>query len=163
MNLSNGTGKMIIQLLVNGENHEMIVRSADTLLTILRQQLGLTGAKSACQNGDCGACMVLINGAPSHACLSLAVENQRKAITTIEGLSDSPVHEAFIDHWAIQCGYCTPGFIVNCHALLMNCPDADESVIEEWLQSNICRCTGYQEIKDAMEMLLRLTITHSEV
>lgn len=155
MNGSNRKEKMITSLLVNGQNEDVVIRSADTLLTILREQLGLTGAKPACQNGDCGACTVLINDEPSHSCLSLAIETTAKSITTIEGLSNSPMQEAFVNHWAIQCGYCTPGFIVNSHALMLNHPNASEAVIEEWLQSNICRCTGYEEIKRAVQSVLK--------
>ncbi|PID14073.1 (2Fe-2S)-binding protein [Sporosarcina sp. P34] len=154
MNRHNGTSKAFIHLHVNGETKEVGVRNADTLLSTLREKLGLTGAKRSCENGDCGACTVLVNGEPSHSCLSLAVEVVNLPITTIEGLLDSPVREAFVDKWAIQCGFCTPGFIVNCHALLTNHPDANEEIVEEWLQSNICRCTGYQEIKEVIHSLL---------
>ena len=151
----NGAARALIHLHVNGETREAVVRSADTLLHTLRQELGLTGAKRACENGDCGACTVLVNGVSTHSCLSLAVEAVNQPITTIEGLTDSPVQKAFVDKWAIQCGYCTPGFIVNCHALLTNHPKAKDEVVEEWLQSNLCRCTGYQEIRDVVNSLLR--------
>ena len=134
----NGATRALIHLHVNGETREAVVRSADTLLHTLRQELGLTGAKRACENGDCGACTVLVNGVSTHSCLSLAVEAVNQPITTIEGLTDSPVQKAFVDKWAIQCGYCTPGFIVNCHALLTNHPKAKDEVVEEWLQSNLC-------------------------
>ena len=151
---TNGTSRALIDLHVNGETHEAVVRSADTLLHTLREQLGLTGVKRACGDGDCGACTVLVNGEPTHSCLSLAIETVNQPITTIEGLKDSPVQKAFVDMWAIQCGFCTPGFILNCHALMTNHPDADDDTIEEWLQSNICRCTGYAEIKDAIKSVL---------
>ena len=151
---TNGTSRALIDLHVNGETQEAVVRSADTLLHTLREQLGLTGAKQSCGDGDCGACTVLINGEPTHSCLSLAIETVDQPITTIEGLTDSPVQKAFVDMWAIQCGFCTPGFILNCHALMTNHPDADDDTIEEWLQSNICRCTGYAEIKDAITTVL---------
>lgn len=151
---TNGTSRALIDLHVNGETQEAVVRSADTLLHTLREQLGLTGAKQSCGDGDCGACTVLINGEPTHSCLSLAIETVNQQITTIEGLKDSPVQKAFVDMWAIQCGFCTPGFILNCHALMTNHPDADDDTIEEWLQSNICRCTGYAEIKDAITTVL---------
>ena len=154
MNKQNTASKAFIHLHVNGETQEVAVRNADTLLSTLREKLGLTGAKQSCENGDCGACTVLINGEPSHSCLSLAVEVVDLPITTIEGLLDSPVREAVVDKWAIQCGFCTPGFIVNGHALLTNHPNAKEEIVEEWLQSNICRCTGYQEIKDAVNSLI---------
>ncbi|PIC64859.1 (2Fe-2S)-binding protein [Sporosarcina sp. P13] len=155
MNIKNKPTKKVIHLHVNGETHEAVVRASDTLLCTLREQLGLTGAKRACEDGDCGACTVLVNGEPTHSCLSLAVEVVNKPITTIEGLLNSPVQSAFVDHWAIQCGFCTPGFIVNCHALITNHPNASEELVEEWLQSNICRCTGYQEIREAVNNLLQ--------
>ncbi|MCG7334465.1 (2Fe-2S)-binding protein [Sporosarcina sp. ACRSM] len=155
MILSHNTSKAIIPLLVNGKNHDVVIRSADTLLHTLRDQLGLTGAKQACENGDCGACTVIVNGEPTHACLSLTIESATESITTIEGLADSPVQQAFVDNWAIQCGYCTPGFVVNCHALMERHPDADDKTIEEWMQSNLCRCTGYHEIKEAIQSVLR--------
>lgn len=162
MNIKNGISKKSIHLHVNGETHEAVARSADTLLYTLREGLGLTGAKRACENGDCGACTVLVNGEPMHSCLSLAAEVVNQPITTIEGLLDSPVAKTFVDKWAIQCGFCTPGFIVNCHALVTAHPDATEKVVEEWLQSNICRCTGYQEIRDAVNTLLQPSDTTNE-
>lgn len=155
MRQTNGVSKKLIHLHVNGETRDAVVRSADTLLHTLREELGLTGAKRACGDGDCGACTVIVDGQPTHACLSLAIEVVDQPITTIEGLVDSPIQQAFIDKWAIQCGYCTPGFIVNCHALVNQHPDAEEEVIEEWLQSNLCRCTGYQEIKEAVQSVLQ--------
>ncbi|MED3563871.1 (2Fe-2S)-binding protein [Bacillus xiapuensis] len=152
--ISNGLEKTVVKLHVNGETHEVMVRSADTLLHTLREQLGLTGAKRACENGDCGACTVLINGQPQHSCLSLTIETINQPIGTIESLLDSPIQKTFIEKWAIQCGYCTPGFILNCHALAQKHPDADDSVIEEWMESNLCRCTGYHEIKEAIKAVL---------
>lgn len=155
MKAINTTSKELIHLHVNGETHHAVVRPADTLLITLREQLGLTGAKRACENGDCGACTVLVNGKPTLSCLSLAVEAVDQQITTVEGLLDSPVAKAFVDNWAIQCGFCTPGFVVNCHALITTHPEANEEVVEEWLQSNICRCTGYEEIREAVQSLLQ--------
>lgn len=154
MIVSNTTKYTVIPLLVNGTSQDVMIRSADTLLCTLREQLGLTGAKQACGTGDCGACTVLIDGKPMQSCLTLTIESLNSGITTIEGLKHSPVRKAFVDNWAIQCGYCTPGFIVNGHALMMEHPDADDKVMEEWLQSNLCRCTGYQEIKDAIQSAL---------
>lgn len=140
-----------IQLNVNGHLKEVFVRNADTLLHTLREKMGLMGAKPGCENGDCGSCTILIDGQPINSCHMLAVEAVGHEVTTIEGLSDTTMQNAFISHWAIQCGYCTPGYILNSYALIQNCPDADDTVIDEWLESNICRCTGYQEIKQAVK------------
>lgn len=147
-------GKSIIELSVNGSKKIVAVRPADTLLYILREQLGLTGAKNGCENGDCDACTVLLDGWPVKACLTLAVEAIGSDITTIEGLMNEPIQQEFIDRFAIQCGYCTPGMIMNSHALINIYPDATCDMIEEWLESNICRCTGYQEICDAVKSAL---------
>lgn len=147
--------KVMVELNVNKEQKETVVRPADTLLNALREGLGLTGAKPGCLNGDCGACTVLVDGRPMKSCLMLAVEAAGKQVITIEGLTDTPIQRAFIDHGAFQCGYCTPGFIVNCHALIQTHPDASDEIIRDWLQSNICRCTGYREIKEAVTSVLR--------
>ncbi len=144
----------LIELTVNGEKRLVMARPADTLLHVLREQLGLTGSKPSCKNGDCGACTVLIDGQPIKSCLMLAVEALGHEITTIEGLKDSPIQRAFIDKFAFQCGYCTSGFIMNCHALSVIHPDAGDETIREWLQSNLCRCTGYEEITEAIKSVL---------
>ncbi|MET3574490.1 (2Fe-2S)-binding protein [Bhargavaea ullalensis] len=151
MNRSIRQSKTVYRLNVNGETKEAMGRPADLLLDTLRTGLGLTGAKKACKNGDCGACTVIVGGDAVHACLMLTAEAEGKPVRTIEGLADSPVQRAFVDHWAIQCGFCTPGFIVKGHSLLEHHPDADDETVEEWLQSNLCRCTGYAEIKDAIQ------------
>ncbi|HLQ70747.1 MAG TPA: (2Fe-2S)-binding protein [Bacillota bacterium] len=148
--------KQQITLHINGNLRDVLVRCADTLLETLRNQLGLVGAKPGCGNGDCGACTVLINNLPINACHILSIEAVGFNITTIEGLKDTKVHEAFINNWAIQCGYCTPGFILNIHALLEQHPDADDATIDVWLDSNICRCTGYQEIKETVKSLMQM-------
>ena len=143
-----------IELKVNGEIRRALVRPADTLLFALRERLGLTGAKPGCKNGDCGACTVLMDGWPIKSCLTLAVEAVGHEITTIEGLNGTPIQKAFVDKFAFQCGYCTSGFIVNCQGLINNHPDASDETINEWLQSNICRCTSYQEITEAIRSVL---------
>ena len=144
-----------INININGERRKLIVRSGDTLLYIIREKLGLTGAKPGCLNGDCGACTVNLEGWPMKSCLMLAVETDGKKITTIEGLENTPIQQAFVENFAFQCGYCTPGFIMNCHSLIKQHPDADDQLIKEWLESNICRCTGYAEIEKAVKSVLR--------
>lgn len=152
------TGKTFLNLNVNGKNVDVLARPADTLLYTLRNELGLTGAKPACENGDCGACTVLIDDWPIKSCLMLTVEAIGKKITTIEGLINSPIQKAFVENFAFQCGYCTSGFLMVCHSLAQVKPNADDEIIEEWLQSNICRCTGYEEIQTAIK-----SIIHKEI
>lgn len=132
---------------VNGESRKIWIHPADTLLHTLRKTMGLTGTKLGCENGDCGACTVQIDGVPVKSCYTLTIDVADREITTIEGLSDSPVRRAFAEHQGFQCGYCTPGFIANADALLRSRPDADRETRIDWLQSNICRCTGYESIE----------------
>lgn len=148
-------GKSGLTLHVNGLDRTVLARPADTLLTVLRDEFGLSGAKPGCENGDCGTCTVLVDGWPVKSCLMLAVEAVGHEVTTVEGLVDSPVQQAFAEKQAFNCGYCTPGFIVVCHALTKIHPDAGPDTVRDWLQSNICRCTGYQEIRDAVESVLQ--------
>lgn len=150
----NFEGPSVIELKVNGAIRSAAVRPADVLLTILREQLGLTGAKPGCENGDCGACTVLVDGWPIKSCMMLAVEAIGHDITTVEGLDNAPAQKAFVENWGFQCGYCTSGFIMVCHALSTLKPDADNYVIEQWLQSNICRCTSYDEIRHAIAAIV---------
>ncbi len=147
-------GKNIVQLNVNKEIHDVVIRPSDVLLNTLRDQLGLTGAKPGCENGDCGACTVLIDGWPVKSCLMLTVEALGKKITTVEGLKNVPIQKAFIEKFAFQCGYCTSGFLLVCHALATIHPYPPDIVIDEWLQSNICRCTSYEEIGNAVRAIL---------
>lgn len=148
-------GKIVISLNVNGQIHELAVRPSDILLDVLREQLGLTGAKPGCKNGDCGACTVIMDSWPVKSCLMLAVEAQGHTILTVEGLGGTTmVQKSFVNANAFQCGYCTSGFLMVCHAFKMQQPTLpEEYVIEEWLQSNICRCTSYQEIRNAVHMM----------
>lgn len=146
--------RFMIQLKVNGEVYETDICASDLLLHVLREKLGLTGAKPGCLNGDCGACTVMINQKPMKSCLVLAIETLGTDMMTIEGLTYSPIQKAFIENFAFQCGYCTPGFIMNCHALLLQHPVPDQETIKKWLSSNICRCTGYQEIEAAVTSIL---------
>ncbi len=137
---------------VNGEKKSVILGPTDVLLDVLRDKLGLTGGKPGCENGDCGACTVLLDGVPIKSCLMLAVEAVDHEITTIEGLSNTVVQDAFVNEAGFQCGYCTSGFILNTFALLKEQPEADDAVITEWLEANICRCTGYDDIKNAVKL-----------
>lgn len=146
-----------LELDVNGEHRKVVARPADTLLHVLRERLGLTGAKPSCKNGDCGACTVLVDGWPIKSCLMLAVEAEGHLITTVEGLKNTPIQKSFVDNFAFQCGYCTSGFLMNCHALAQIHPQASYATMREWLQSNLCRCTSYEEITQAMENVLLKT------
>ncbi|MEW9676244.1 (2Fe-2S)-binding protein [Lentibacillus sp. L22] len=146
--------KVTVELTINNETKSVHVRPADTLLNTLRDELGLTGTKPGCENGDCGACTILVDGRPMKSCLMLTVEAVGHHITTIEGLKDTPIQQAFIEKFAFQCGYCTSGFLMNCYALAELHPNADDYQIKNWLQSNICRCTGYEEIKEAITSVL---------
>ncbi|MBU5300071.1 (2Fe-2S)-binding protein [Clostridium sporogenes] len=146
--------KTIITLNINGEYKEVVAKPSDILLHTLRNELGLTGAKPSCENGDCGACTILVDGWPIKSCLMLTVEAIGKKIVTVEGLKNAPIQKAFVDNWGFQCGYCTSGFLMVCHALANIHPDADDHVIEQWLQSNLCRCTGYEEIKTAIKSVI---------
>lgn len=152
-------GKAAIDLFVNGETRSVCVHPSDLLLDVLRKQLGLTGAKPGCKNGDCGACTVIVDGWPAKSCLMLAVEAVGHDILTVEGLNASaPIQNAFADCNAFQCGYCTSGFLMVCHALSLQYRAPEEYVIEEWLQSNLCRCTSYQEIRNAVKSIFPDTI-----
>ncbi|NYB74990.1 (2Fe-2S)-binding protein [Sedimentibacter hydroxybenzoicus DSM 7310] len=144
----------IIELDVNGEKRKVVAEPSDTLLYTLRTELNLTGAKPGCENGDCGACTVIVDGWSVKSCIVLTVEMIGHKITTIEGLKNAPIQKAFVEKWGFQCGFCTSGFIMVCHALAEQHPEADEYVTEEWLQSNLCRCTSYQEIKEAVTSIL---------
>lgn len=148
------TGKTVLSLDINGENRDVVVKPSDILLNTLRNELGLTGAKPGCENGDCGACTVLVDGWPVKSCLMLTVEAIGKKIVTVEGLKDAPIQKAFVDNWGFQCGYCTSGFLMVCHALATIHPDANDYIMHQWLESNICRCTGYDEIKNAIKSVL---------
>jgi len=146
--------KHTITLIVNGHVEELLVPSNMTLLHTLRDQLGLTGTKNGCEAGECGACTVLVNGEPVNSCLVLAVELDGREITTIEGLSSdgklTPLQQAFADLNAVQCGYCTPGMLMAATALLRRNPKPTTEDIQKALVGNLCRCTGYQRIIDAI-------------
>jgi aerobic carbon-monoxide dehydrogenase small subunit len=146
--------KNAVRLKINDLEQEVIVRPSAILLDTLREQLGLTGAKPGCLNGDCGACTVLVDGNPVKSCLMLTAEAISHEITTIEGIKNTPVQRAFIEKFAFQCGYCTSGFLMVCHALAQLRPAPPDIVIDEWLQSNICRCTSYEEIGKAIRSVI---------
>lgn len=146
--------KQILTLKVNGNTYEVVVEPRDTLLEVVRQ-LGFKGAKEACGIGECGTCTVLLDGVPVLGCLTLALEAQGKEITTVEGLSEGqvmhPVQQAFVDHGAIQCGFCTPGMIMAAKALLDNNPDPSSEEIDTAIGGHLCRCTGYIKIREAVK------------
>lgn len=143
-----------ITLTVNGRTHEVEVEPRERLLDVLRYKLGYTGTKEGCSTGECGACTVLLDGKPVNSCLVLAVSANGKHITTVEGIAKDgklhPIQWAFVEHGAVQCGFCTPGFIVNAYALLEENRNPDLETIRNWLAGNLCRCTGYQKIIKAV-------------
>lgn len=143
-------GSTDLCLCINREERNVVVRPGDTLMRVLREKLGLTGTKCGCENGDCGACTVLLDGHPVKSCMILAVECEGLAVTTIEGVRNHPVQQAFIAENGFQCGFCTPGMILNAVALLEAHPEPDEDADREWMQSNLCRCTGYEGIRRAL-------------
>ena len=146
--------KLLVALNVNGQPYDLALAPHRTLLDVLREDVGLTGTKRGCDGGDCGACTVLIDGAPITSCMMLAVDAQGKAITTIEGLAANgklhPLQRAFIDHGALQCGFCTPGMILTAKYLLDENPHLTDEEIRAGLAGNLCRCTGYLQILDAV-------------
>jgi len=146
--------KLLVSLNVNGQSYDLALAPHRTLLDVLREDVGLTGTKRGCDGGDCGACTVLIDGAPITSCMMLAVDAQGKAITTIEGLAANgklhPLQRAFIDHGALQCGFCTPGMILTAKYLLDENPHPTDEEIRVGLAGNLCRCTGYLQILEAV-------------
>jgi len=145
-----------ITLKVNGISYELAVKTNQTLAEVLRDHLGLTGTKIGCNEGECGACTVMVNGRTIVSCLMLAVQADGEEITTIEGLSSKDklhdVQQAFIESGAIQCGFCTPGMVMSTTALLRENPDPSDEEIQEGLAGNLCRCTGYQQIFEAVKL-----------
>lgn len=149
-----------IRLIVNGQLYEVTVKPSDSLLRVIRDKLGLMGAKNGCNVGDCGACTVLIDGKSVRSCLMLAVKASDKEITTIEGLVDEsgglhPLQKAFVEHGAIQCGFCTPGMILAAKAFLEENPKPSEDEIKIGMAGNLCRCTGYTKIIEAIQAVAR--------
>ncbi|RLI10257.1 (2Fe-2S)-binding protein [Candidatus Bathyarchaeota archaeon] len=146
---------MRIEITINGRKRQFDVEPNKLLLNLLRDELYLTGTKYGCGIGECGACTVLLDGAPVLACLTLAVDADGRRVDTIEGLAEGekldPVQEAFLEEGAVQCGFCTPGFIMTTKALLAENPDPSEEEIREYLKGNLCRCTGYVNIVKAVK------------
>jgi carbon-monoxide dehydrogenase small subunit len=140
---------------INGEPAEFLCETQQTMLDTLRDVLGLTGSKEGCASGDCGACTIIVDGKIVCSCLMLGVEAEGKNITTIEGIAQGdhlhPVQQKFLEHAALQCGFCTPGFIVAAKALLDDNKDPTETEIRYWLAGNLCRCTGYDKIIRAVQ------------
>jgi carbon-monoxide dehydrogenase small subunit len=141
--------------MVNEEPYEVLIKPSETLMHVLREKLGLTGAKHGCDTGKCGACTVLIDGKLVRSCLTFAISVQNREITTIEGLVKNgdlhPIQKAFINHGAVQCGFCTPGMILLTKAFLEENPRPTEDEIRKALSANICRCTGYVKIIEAIQ------------
>jgi aerobic-type carbon monoxide dehydrogenase small subunit (CoxS/CutS family) len=143
-----------LELKVNGQTYEVFVEPWKTLAEVIREDLELTGLKVACDTGNCGSCTVLIDGKAAKSCIMLAQQAKGREITTIEGLATEeglhPLQQAFIDHFAVQCGFCTPGMILRAKAMLDEDPDATEDEIRTGLSGNLCRCTGYVKIVEAV-------------
>lgn len=146
--------KVRVEALINNEKVEFLCEPRQSLLEILRDELGFTGAKEGCNNGNCGACNVILDGVLVNSCLVLAVEVDGKSLTTIEGIAPAeglhPLQQKFLEHAALQCGICTPGFIVSAKALLDQNPHPTEHQVRNWLAGNLCRCTGYDKIVRAV-------------
>ncbi|MBW2038124.1 MAG: (2Fe-2S)-binding protein [Deltaproteobacteria bacterium] len=147
--------KVRVRLKINGQDKELEIPSNLTLLELLRDELGLTGTKEGCGIGECGACTVLLNGRPVYACLVLAPKIDGREIITIEGIGQEgklhPLQEAFLNHGAVQCGFCTPGMIMAAKALLDENPQPSKEEIEEAISGNLCRCTGYLQVVKAIK------------
>ncbi len=152
--MQNPAENIAVSLTVNGRAIKKTVEARRTLADFLREDLNLTGTHLGCEHGACGACTVLIDGAPVRSCLTLAAQTEGTTIVTVEGLADGeklhPIQNAFKRHHALQCGFCTPGFLTAAVALLDEIPDPSEAQVREYLSGNICRCTGYQFIVDAV-------------
>jgi carbon-monoxide dehydrogenase small subunit len=146
--------KMQIETTLNGEEISFLCEPRQTLLEVLRDELGLTGTKEGCGNGNCGACNVLLDGVLVNSCLVLAAETQQRTVNTIEGMAGPeglhPLQQKFLEHAALQCGICTPGFLISARALLEKNPHPTEKEVRFWLAGNLCRCTGYDKIVRAV-------------
>ena len=150
------TARLLTELVVNGESHAVAITPERTLLEVLREELDLTGTKHACELGECGACTVLVDGEPRLSCLTLALEAEHREITTVEGLASEdglhPLQRAFVELSAAQCGYCTPGMLLTAKALLDSNPSPTRDETKQALAGNLCRCTGYAKILEAIDL-----------
>ena len=148
------SNKIPVHATINGEEIQFLCEPRQTLLEVLREELGLTGTKEGCSNGNCGACNVILDGILVNSCLVLAVEIEGRSVITVEGLTGKsglhPLQQKFLEHAALQCGFCTPGFLVAAKALLDHNPDPSEGEVRHWLAGNLCRCTGYDKIVRAV-------------
>jgi len=148
--------KTLLRLRVNGEDYDVAAAPHKTLLEVLREEMGLTGTKHGCELGECGTCTVLVDGEPVLSCLALPVELEGRAITTVEGMAPPgrlhPLQQAFAELGAAQCGYCTPGILLTADALLARNPRPTRDEVRHALAGNLCRCTGYTKILDAVEL-----------
>jgi carbon-monoxide dehydrogenase small subunit len=146
--------KRLIRLTVNDKDYEIAVKPNQTLADVIRKEIGLTGTKKGCEVGECGTCTVILDGKPVNSCLVLAVQADGRNVLTIEGLETDqglhPIQQAFVDKGAVQCGFCTSGMILSAKSLLDRNPDADEKEIRSAISGNLCRCTGYQKIVEAI-------------
>lgn len=149
-----GVGRYSLTLTVNGDERTVIIKANQTLADVLRKELELTGTKKGCELGDCGSCTVLLDGTPVDSCLVLALEAEGRQVTTIEGVSENgkldALQESFVNHAAVQCGYCTPGMILSAKALLTKNPHPTEHEVRGAIGGNLCRCTGYVHIVEAV-------------
>ena len=147
--------KALLRMVVNGQEVEVAVKPTWTLLRVLRQELGLTGTKKGCEQGDCGSCTIILDGRSVNACLVLALQAQSKEIETIEGMGTPhrlhPLQESFIKNGAVQCGFCTPGMLMSARAMLRENPSPNLQEIKRGISGNLCRCTGYTKILKAIQ------------
>ena len=147
--------KRVLSFTLNGDPIEVVCKENMTLLDLLRDKLGLTGTKKGCEQGECGACTVMLDGKPVNSCCTLAVECEGRDVVTVEGIAKNgqlhPIQKQFIEKWALQCGYCTPGMIMSAKALLDVNPHPTELEIREAIEGNLCRCTGYAKIVEAIQ------------
>jgi xanthine dehydrogenase YagT iron-sulfur-binding subunit len=155
-----GPGKTPIRLKVNGQEHQLLVEPRKTLLDVLREDLGLTGAKRGCDEGTCGACTVMVEGRPLYSCMTLAIDCDAQSIETIEALQKEsglhPIQKAFIEEDAFQCGFCTPGQIMSAKSLLDRNPEPSTEEIDRYMTGNLCRCGAYPKIRRAIQRAARM-------